>query len=59
MKNSGPPMHDMLFLPAWLQGDEYVVNCLEPHPFQPLCLATSGEKSAGVSVDGMVPLLFV
>lgn len=26
-----------------MQGDEYVVNCLEPHPWQPLVLATSGE----------------
>ena len=25
-----------------LQGDRHVVNCLEPHPFHPLVLATSG-----------------
>jgi hypothetical protein len=26
----------------WQQGDEEVVNCLEPHPLLPLVLATSG-----------------
>ncbi|KAG2440796.1 hypothetical protein HXX76_003651 [Chlamydomonas incerta] len=29
-------------LHAWLRGDSYVVNCLEPHPTLPLHLATSG-----------------
>ncbi len=29
-------------LRAWLPGDRHVVNCLEPHPWLPLALATSG-----------------
>ncbi len=29
-------------LAAWLPGDRHVVNCLEPHPWLPLALATSG-----------------
>jgi WD repeat-containing protein 42A len=29
-------------LAAWLPGDRHVVNCLEPHPWLPLTLATSG-----------------
>lgn len=29
-------------LRQWLEGDEDVVNCLEPHPWLPLTLATSG-----------------
>ena len=33
-------------LRQWLQGDSYVVNCLEPHPCQPMSFATSGESLA-------------
>lgn len=29
-------------LEAWLEADTQVVNCLEPHPFEGLTLATSG-----------------
>lgn len=29
-------------LEAWLEADAHVVNCLEPHPFEGLTLATSG-----------------
>ena len=29
-------------LRQWLRGDKHVVNCLEPHPSQPLSFATSG-----------------
>ena len=25
-----------------MKGDPHVVNCLEPHPWQPLVMATSG-----------------
>jgi len=28
-------------------GDANVVNCIEPHPHQPLVLATSGEMMIG------------
>ena len=30
-------------LRQWLPGDRHVVNCLEPHPCQPLAFATSGK----------------
>ena len=30
-------------LRQWLRGDNAIVNCLEPHPFQPLTFATSGK----------------
>lgn len=29
-------------LRQWLRGDQNIVNCLEPHPHQPLAFATSG-----------------
>lgn len=32
-------------LRQWLKGDKHVVNCLEPHPCQPLSFATSGAPS--------------
>ena len=31
-------------LRQWLKGDRQVVNCLEPHPCQPLSFASSGEE---------------
>ena len=32
----------------WARGDDDVVNCLEPHPFLPMTLATSGGRTARV-----------
>ncbi len=29
-------------LEAWLEGDTHVVNCIEPHPLEPLTMVTSG-----------------
>ena len=38
-------------LRQWLEGDNRVVNCIEPHPQLPLVMATSGKELQHHPID--------